>query len=134
MKTHLEFKSSQFDIVLGEDDETNPEIYGLRLSEFITEQLKASGYIAEPIAEDWGRCVLLQHPDFESFVGCSSYREKDEWLVQISPYKPIVRKWFKKYDTVSWVEKLATTVEHALITHGGAHDLRWWSDEESGRK
>jgi hypothetical protein len=133
MRTHLQFKSLQFEIVPGEDEETNPGIFGLRLAEFVTERLNEVGYKATPIEEDWGICVLLTHPDFESFVGCSSYGE-NEWLIQICPHKPIVRRWFKKFDTVPWVEKLSSTIEHILITHGGAYDLQWWNDKESGRK
>lgn len=133
MRTHLEFKSSYFDIVPGEDEETNPEIYGLRLAEFLTKQLIDSGYDAHAIAEDWGRCIILQHPDFESFVGCSSLAE-NEWVVHITPHKPVVRRWFKKYDTTTWVEKLADIIETALIGHAGVTDFRWLSDEESGRK
>ncbi len=133
MRTHLQFKSLQFEIVPCEDEETNPEIFGLRLAEFIAEHLNTAGYECRLFAEDWGRCVLLTHPDFESFVGCSSYDE-NEWLIQICPHKPIVRRWFKKFDTVSWVEKLASTIEHILVAHGGAYDLQWWDDKESGRK
>jgi hypothetical protein len=133
MRTHLQFKSTQFEIVAGEDEDTNPQIYGLRLAEFIAEHLNTAGYEVTVYAEDWGRCVELKHPDFLSFVGCSSYDE-GEWQIQICPYKPVVRRWFKKFDTVPWVEKLSSTVEQILVSHGGAHDLQWWSDKESGRK
>jgi hypothetical protein len=133
VRTHLEFKSKQFEVVPGEDEQTNPGIYGIRLAEFITKHLNTSSYEAENIAEDWGRCVILKHPDFESFVGCSSYGE-DAWLIQLCPYKPVVRRWFKKFDTTAWVDRLANTVEKILVDDGGAHDLKWWSDAESGRK
>jgi len=133
MRTHLQFKSLAFPIVPGEDDEVNPEIYGLRLAEFVTAELDKQGFVAEHIAEDWGRCVLIGDAPFESFVGCSSLDE-NEWLIQICPHKPFVRKWFKKIDTTDWVERLATLVETALVERGGATDLRWWSDKESGRK
>jgi hypothetical protein len=134
MKTHLEFKSSYFQIIPGEDDDVNEGIYGKHLAQFMTEQLNANGYNTRYIAEDWGWCVLIDNPFFESFVGCSSYGEEGEWLIQIEPYKPIVRKWFKKIDTTAWVEKLSSTVEHILVEQGEAVALRWWSDAESGRK
>jgi hypothetical protein len=133
MRTHLEFMSDQFEVVPDEDEETNPDIFGLRLAEFVTEHLKANGYEADHIAEDWGRCVIIGNAPFSSFVGCSSYGD-DTWLIQIHPDKPFVRRWFKKLDARDWVEQLAATVERALIQHGGAKNLRWWSDAESGRK
>jgi hypothetical protein len=133
MRTHLEFTSKEFEIVPGEDEQTNPGVYGLRLAEFLVSQLIAKGYQPAELAEDWGYCVMLANPSFSSFVGCSSYGD-DRWLIQIEPCKPAVRKWFKKIDTTEWVERLSANVEASLVEHGGATDLRWWTDAESGRK
>ena len=133
MHTHLEFMSDQFERVPGEDEETNPDIFGLRLAEFVTKHLMANGYEADHIAEDWGRCVIIGNAPFSSFVGCSSYGD-DQWLIQIAPSKPTLRKWFKKIDTTEWVGRLSATIETALIQDGGATKLRWWTDAESGRK
>jgi hypothetical protein len=129
MRTHLQFRSSQFEIVPGEDEQTNPGIYGLRLAEFMTQQLNSNGYTASFLAEDWGWCVMLKHPDFESFVGCSSCSD-NEWQIQISPDKPVIRRFFKKFDTVDWVESLADTIEKILTSNGEAQGLRWSNDAE----
>ena len=133
LKTHLQFASSQFPIIPGEVEETNPGIYGRALAQFLEDQLNEEGYRAGAIAEDWGYCVTLGDAPFLSFVGCSSYGDEGEWLVFIEPSKPVVRKLFKKIDATPWIGKLAETLERVLRDQGGAQNIRWWDDRESGR-
>ena len=49
------FESDKFRIVAGEDDNTNPEIYGLKFSQWLEQELINLGYsVQEVLAEDWG--------------------------------------------------------------------------------
>ena len=134
MRTHLEFQSPAFDPEPGEDEATNPGIFGKRLAEFLAVEFAALGY-AKPnvFAEDHGWWVELENPDFPLALICSSYVTLQNWVVQIEPSKPFVRKWFKRIDTTAEVAKVADQLETVLTTSGSASQLRWWDDRESGR-
>ncbi len=135
MRTHLEFKSPNFEPEPGEDEETNEAIFGKRLAEFLAQAFSRLGYGGPNIiAEDHGWWVFLENPEFPLALICASYDMPPSWLVHIDPSQPTVRKMlFKKIDTTKVVEQVATHLETILITSGNATDLRWWDDRESGR-
>ena len=66
MKTHLEFKSSEFPAYPGEDKQINPGIFGKRLAEFLAENCPPHrGFKVLCIgAEDWGWMVEIENQDF----------------------------------------------------------------------
>ena len=131
MRTHLEFRSPRF---AGGANSFNPEIQGGRLADFLDEHFKAAGYSGGVIEEDWGWTVNLANEPFQLWLGCASYDDNDGWLVFIEPSKPFVSRWFRKTDTRAAVDKVAGLLEKILVEHGDATDLRWWSDQDSGRK
>ena len=135
MRTHLEFQSPAFEPEQGEDDETNPGIFGRRLARFLADEFAALGYGGPNIiAEEHGWWVMLDNPEFPLALICASFDAPSGWLVQINPSQPFVRKMlFKKIDTTKVVEKVAHHLETILTTSGSATDLRWWDDRESGR-
>ena len=54
----LEFESSAFEVAPGEDEETNPGIFGKALAAWLAEQLSSAGYTTrEIIAEDFGWAI-----------------------------------------------------------------------------
>ena len=60
------FESSEFPPESGEDEETNPGIYGKALAAWLSEQLVQRGYlIKRTIAEDFGRLIQLEDPHFQ---------------------------------------------------------------------
>ena len=79
----LEFKSSAFPVVMGEDDETNPGIFGKALARWLSEQLRARGFPSgDVIAEDFGWCVPLLGKPPALYVACASTDEaEDQWRV-----------------------------------------------------
>src|SRR5262245_57868498 len=79
----LDFESSAFAVVPGDDEETNPGIYGKALGQWLTEQLRAAGVPAgTPIAEDFGWCVPVESRPHSLYVACASTGEKPgEWRV-----------------------------------------------------
>jgi hypothetical protein len=131
MRTHLEFKSIRFE---GGPNSYNPEIHGARLAAFLDERFKSAGYSGGIIEEDWGWMVNLSNDPFPLWLGCAGYESPDGWLVFIEPSKPFVRKWLRKIDAQPAVERVAVQLEKVLTEHGDATGLRWWSDEDSGRK
>ena len=57
----LEFESSVFAVVPGEDTETNPGIYGKALAQWLADQLREAGVRAGAvIAEDFGWCIPVE--------------------------------------------------------------------------
>ena len=85
MKTpvQLTFESSEFPPEAGEDEETNPGIYGKVLAAWLSQQLSGRGYrIKGTIAEDFGRLIQLEDPHFRLYVACSSTDDTaTEWIV-----------------------------------------------------
>ena len=69
----LEFDSSAFAIIPGEDEETNPQIYGKTLAQWLAEQLRATGIPAGDVfAEDFGWCVPVEATSHALYVVCAS--------------------------------------------------------------
>ena len=69
----LEFESSAFAVIPGEDEETNPGIYGKALAHWMAEQLRAAGFpVGEVVAEDFGWCVPVSSSPHRLYVVCSS--------------------------------------------------------------
>jgi hypothetical protein len=79
----LEFESSAFAVIPGEDEETNPGIYGKALAQWLGEQLATAGYSPQAvIAEDFGWCVPLESDPHSIYIACASTGEKPgEWRV-----------------------------------------------------
>ena len=79
----LEFESSAFAVIPGEDAETNPGIYGKALAQWLAEQLRATDFSpGEVIAEDFGWCVPVKSEPHSLYVACASTGEKPgEWRV-----------------------------------------------------
>jgi hypothetical protein len=79
----LEFESSAFPVIPGEDEEINPGIYGKALAQWLAEQLRAAGYSpGEVIAEDFGWCVPVKSEPHSLYVACASTEERpNHWRV-----------------------------------------------------
>jgi hypothetical protein len=131
MRTHLEFRSAR---LMGGANSINPNIHGGKLAELLDRRFQSLGYSGGIIEEDWGWMILLAKEPFKLWLGCASYDEDGEWLVFIEPSKPFIRRWFRKTDTRPLVEKVATELETILRDDCEATGLRWWTDQESGRK
>jgi len=80
---HFIFESSAFPPAPGEDDETNPGIFGRGLSEWLAEQLRGAGYqVKRSVAEDFGRVIEVEQPGCKLYVAASSTDETaTEWRV-----------------------------------------------------
>src|SRR2546426_8514214 len=75
----LEFESSAFPVIPGEDEETNPGIYGKALAQWLAEHLRAAGFpTGNVIAEDFGWCVPVESQPHSLYVACASTGERSE--------------------------------------------------------
>lgn len=79
----LSFISTEFKIEEGEDEETNPGVYGKALALWLSEQLNARAIkTGEPFAEDFGWCVPIASDSFSLYAACSNFDDAgQEWGV-----------------------------------------------------
>ena len=60
----------------GEDEETNPRLYGRQLATWLRQRFVSLGYeVEDVIPEDWGWCVMCQRDPYLLFVGCVNLRD-----------------------------------------------------------
>ena len=73
------FKSSDFEADPGEDEKTNPRMYGRPVVTWLHERFQALGYEVEDVfGKDWGWCVMCQRDPYWLWVGCANLRERAE--------------------------------------------------------
>lgn len=79
----LDFTSTAFPIEAGEDEETNPGIYGRALAHWLAERLRQCGIPAgEVFAEDFGWCLPVSSKSQRLYIACSSVEESpNSWRV-----------------------------------------------------
>lgn len=132
MRTHVELRSTAFPADPDEDELVNPGQFGRRLAAWVRAVLAEAGIgVTEPVAEDWGWVVPVEHPTFRVWVGCTNLEdEADRFLVFVHPSKPEIRKGLRKVPTATATEPIAAALDAALRAHPEVHDLRWWDPDE----
>jgi hypothetical protein len=75
-------RTTSFPIEPGEDQETNPGVFGCALADYVTSQICSRGEsVEEIIPEDFGSCIMLKQKPFRLWVGCGNRQERtDEWI------------------------------------------------------
>jgi len=108
-------KSNLFNIVDGEDEQTNPHRYGKELSNWLSEKLKDLGYETEVIPEDWGWCVMCKRKPFMLWVGCGNIDEVEKediiWHCFVEAEISIFKKIFRKINTKGAIDKLSNELK-----------------------
>jgi hypothetical protein len=67
----LVFQSDAFPPELGEDEHTNPGVYGKSLAHWVSTSLdEAKWDCGEPFAEDWGWCIPVDSNGQSIFIAC----------------------------------------------------------------
>ena len=70
------FTSTLFGVDPGEDQETNPRLYGRQPASWLRQKFLDLGYpVEEVIPEDWGWCVMCQRQPYELWIGCVNLRD-----------------------------------------------------------
>lgn len=128
------FKSKLFLIEKGEDEETNPCIYGKNFSKWLADRLVENGYpdaVNDP--EDWGWAVSVATKPFYLFAACSSFLDHQQeidceyiplpdevvWQCYISVEKPFFRNPFRKLEAGPAMERLKRVVFDILDSTDG---------------
>lgn len=137
MEEGFSFKSTLFDIHVGEDEETNPGVYGKELANWLSTRLREAGYDTEIVAEDWGWCVVCERDQYLLWAGCgATYEGWDEdanydpgippqgadviWhvfpVIEVPLFyiRSFVKNLVGQLDTESPLEELRQQLEHIL--------------------
>lgn len=122
----LEFESSAFAVIPGEDEETNPGIYGKALARWLAEQLRGAGFSpGEVIAEDFGWCVPVQSERHSLYVACASTGEKvQEWRVFAFAEGGVMARLSGKDRRADALAALYAAVRRCLESAPSVHGLR----------
>jgi hypothetical protein len=135
MENGFWFKSNQFKLQQGEEEQTNVGCFGKSLAEWLSIELSKAGYKTDVIPEDWGWCVMCESSEFLLWIGCSSmnYDNDDgngkeialdvntiiwhvftEIEVPFFMLKSQMKKWVGRLDLASPINKLNQEVKSIL--------------------
>lgn len=131
MRTHVEFRTSEFSALAGEAEQVNPGRWGKQLAAYLAGELAKRGYESTGlVAEDWGWSVRLKNDAFPLWLGCGNYEEyPDGFLVFIEPSKPFLRRLFRKIDARPTVDRLTNALDSILESNPSFHDISWWQGD-----
>jgi hypothetical protein len=119
-------RSSRFAIEAGEDEETNPGIYGRALAQWLATQLQTLGWrVKGCIAEDFGRLVEVEDSRFRLFVACASDHDgADSWQVFTFAEGGGLLGVFAKSAKQQLADRLLGDVERAIRNDSSTLDIR----------
>ena len=123
------FNSDLFQIESGEDEETNPRMYGKQMANWVRKKLADSRYDPEEvIPEDFGWLVLCSRSPYLLGVVCVSFEDPEteqpdslpppfdqvKWSCSIFVEVPFFKRLFRKVDTTEGVRKLDAELRSIL--------------------
>jgi hypothetical protein len=122
----LDFESSVFAVIAGEDEHTNPSVYGKALAQWLAEQLSAQGLPTdEVIAEDFGWCVPVDSKPYRLYVVCARAGEtQEDWRVFAFVEGGLMSRLFGKDTRAQSLASLFAVVKQVLQSTPGVKGLR----------
>lgn len=122
----LAFESSAFVIAPGEDDATNPGIYGKALAGWLSEQLRIAGFSPRAvIAEDFGWCVPLESTSHSVYVACASMPDRSgTWRVFAFAERGLVPRLLTPDKSAESLATVFAALKRCLESAPIIHDLR----------
>lgn len=121
------FTSKFFQIEPGEDEETNPGIYGRHLATWLLDQLRARKIAAQDVfAEDFGWCVTVKTQPLNLYLACSSFDgDSVRWRVfAFAERGPL--QWLRRSgDPEMEVKQLQKHLEAMIQSVPDATDVEW---------
>ena len=123
------FKTPFFQIEPGEDELTNPNIFGHALAKWLAESLKKRGEpVLEVLSEDWGWCVMLIRKPYRLWIGCGNrYGCIDEWCVFVEAEPNIFQSVFRRIDSGQSVNRIYKILQE--IIHEIPDISEIWTEE-----
>jgi hypothetical protein len=122
----LAFRSLAFAAAAGEDEATNPGIFGKALANWLGEALRSQKVPAgEVIAEDFGWCLRVGAKPDRFYVACASDPEqRGRWQVFVFQDRGMLAGIFGKGGRSEAVDTLYATVRNVLTAAPEVLDLR----------
>jgi hypothetical protein len=121
----LEFESSAFAVTPGEDEETNPGIYGKALAQWLAEQLRPAGFpTGTVIAEDFGWVVPVESKPHSLYVACASGETPDQWRVFAFAEGGVMARLLGKDKSAESLTSLFAAVRRCLESEPRVRGLR----------
>jgi len=131
---HLEFESGAFPVTPGEDERTNPGIYGKALAEWLKLELRSDGLATgNVIAEDFGWCVPIKASNHSVYVVCASFEDgSKQWHVFAFAEGALLARLFGKDPRGESLSRVYGAVRQRLEAHPDVRNLREISDYSTG--
>ena len=121
----LSFKTSAFPALPGEDEQTNPGIYGKALAEWLGGRLRAGGFsTGDVFAEDFGWCVPIESLPHPVYVACASGDVADAWQVFCFVEPGLVTRLLGRDDGSASLKRVFDTLRASLSAATEIGDLR----------
>ncbi len=121
----LEFESSAFALVPGEDEATNPGVFGKALAQWLGNRLCLAGIAAgEVIAEDFGWVIPVKSEPYSLHVACSSGETPNGWMVFAFAEGGLMSRLFGRDKGGAALESLYVCVRRCLEAESSVTGLR----------
>src|SRR4051794_21523858 len=122
----LTFTSMAFPTEPGEDEATNPGIFGKALANWLGDALRSRNLPAgEVIPEDFGWCLRIGATSDRLYVACASDPDRHgRWQVFVFEDRGALAGIFGKGRRSQAADRLYTTVREVLAAAPEAQDLR----------
>jgi hypothetical protein len=124
---HVEFTTTTFVAVPGEDRDTNPGVVGLALAEWVAQALKARGVpVEQVVAEDFGRCVIVKRKPATLFIACASTGERPaRWRMFIGLKQNWLTRLFGGGNVNSELARLRDHFRAIVTVIPGVSEVAW---------
>jgi len=125
--------TSFFEVEPGEDQETNPGIYGRAFARWLADRIRARGEPVEQVlAEDWGRCIVLARKPYLLWIGCSNRAgHTDEWGASVAAEPGLLQSLFQTVNPAATVTRLHQMLDE--IVREVPQAVRVWMEESPRR-
>jgi hypothetical protein len=122
----LEFESTAFAAEPGEDEQTNPGVFGKALATWLSEQLHHTGpRTAGVVAEDFGWCIPVESKPHRLYVVCASADESpNTWRVFVFAEGGLLSRLLGKDQSAQSVSSLFGSVKQVLASAPQVRGLR----------
>ena len=130
MLSKVKFKSEAFKIKPGEDEETNPGIYGIELANWVKDTLPKYGVATkEVLPEDFAWLVTIQSKDFRPWIGCSNIEDQENtWLCIVTIEGGFLKKLFGQANADEELSRIDLCFREMLTKESIISDIHWYED------
>ena len=125
-------RTTSFPIEPGEDQETNPGVFGRALADYVASQICTRGESVEGIIpEDFGYCIMLRRKPFRLWVGCGNRQERtDEWIAFAVAESGFIARTLGTIDPSREVEHLSEMLGEIIRAAPGVEAYSFLYDGE----